>query len=68
MACEDCLEVCLMGLVVVGRKYVWCLVIVVICMGFGQSHHLRVAMEVTKGDSFIGKAGSHSIILLYFET
>ena len=52
MACEDCLEVCLMGLVVVGRKYVWCLVIVVICMGFEQSHHLRVAMEVTKGGLF----------------
>ena len=31
---EDCLEVCFVELVV-GGKYVWCLVIVVIFMGFG---------------------------------
>ena len=36
MACEDCLEVCFVGLVV-GRIYVWCLVIVVLFMGFGQA-------------------------------
>ena len=36
MACEDCLEVCFVGLVV-GRNYVWCLVIVLIFIGFGQA-------------------------------
>ena len=30
---EDCLEVCFVGLVV-GENYVWCLVLVVIFMGF----------------------------------
>ena len=35
MAREDCLEVCFVGLVV-RRNYVWCLVIDVIFMGFGQ--------------------------------
>ena len=30
---EDCFEVCFVGLVV-GGNYVWCLVIVVIFMGF----------------------------------
>ena len=32
-ASEDCLEVCFVGLVV-GGNYVWCLVVVVISMGF----------------------------------
>ena len=32
-ASEDCFEVFLVGLVV-GRNYVWCLVIVIISMGF----------------------------------
>ena len=32
-ASEDCLEVCFVGLVV-GGNYVWCLVVVVIFMGF----------------------------------
>ena len=36
MACEDCLEVCFVGLVV-ERICVWCLVIVAIFMGFGQA-------------------------------
>ena len=35
VACEDCLEVWFVGLVV-GRNYVWCLAIVVIIMGIGQ--------------------------------
>ena len=30
---EDCLEVCFVGLVV-GGNYAWCLIVVVICMGF----------------------------------
>ena len=30
---EDCLDVCFVGLVV-GGNYVWCLVVVAICMGF----------------------------------
>ena len=33
---EDCLDFCLEGLVV-GRNYVWCLVIVVIFMGFREA-------------------------------
>ena len=34
-----------------------------------KSHHLGVAMQVTKGETlFIGKAGSHYVILLYCET
>ena len=36
MACEDCLKIYFVGLVV-GRNYVWYLVIVVIFMGFGQA-------------------------------
>ena len=36
MACEDCLEVCFVGLVR-GRNYAWCLVIVVMFMGLGQA-------------------------------
>ena len=36
LACEDCLEVCFVGLVV-ERICVWCLVIVVIFIGFGQA-------------------------------
>ena len=32
-ASEDCLEVCFTGLVV-GGNYVWCLVVVVIFMGY----------------------------------
>ena len=34
-----------------------------------RSHHLGMAMQVTKGETlFIGKAGSHYVILLYCET
>ena len=36
MACEDCLEVYFVGLVV-EMICVWCLIIVVIFMGFGQA-------------------------------
>ena len=36
MACEDCLEVCFVGLMV-ERICVWCLVIAVIFMGFGKA-------------------------------
>ena len=36
MTCENCLEVCIVGLVV-GRNYVWCLAIVVIFMRFEQA-------------------------------
>ena len=59
MACEDCLEVCFVGLMV-ERICVWCLVIAVIFMGFGKagagvgmlkSHQLGVAMQVTKEGS-----------------
>ena len=50
MACEDCLEVCFVGLVV-ERISVWCLVIASIFMVWGKlkSHQLGVAMQVTKG-------------------
>ena len=70
MACEDCLEVYFVELVV-ERICVWCLVIVAIFMVWGmlKSHQLGVAMQVTKGgDLFIGKAGSHYVIMLYSET
>ena len=32
-----------------------------------KSHQLGVARQVTKGGFFIGKAGSHSVILLFCE-
>ena len=79
VACEYCLEVCFMGLMV-GTNYVWRLAIVVIFMGFGQAGARRcvrclkviiwgVAIQVTqKGALFIGKTGSHYVILLYCET
>ena len=62
MACEDCLEVCFVGLVV-GSNYVWCLVIVVIFIGFGQAGAKRCGgclkvinwgwqFKSQKGDSF----------------
>ena len=67
MACEDCLEVCFMGLVL-ERNYVWCLVIVVIFMRFGQAGAkscggcLKVIncgwrKSQKRGTLFIGKAG-----------
>ena len=40
MACEDCLEVCFVGLMV-QRICVWCLVVVAIFMGFGQARAKR---------------------------
>ena len=33
-----------------------------------KSHQLGVAMQVTKGMLFMGKAGSYYVILLYCET
>ena len=53
VACEDCLEVCFVGLVV-ERICVWCLVIVAIFMVWGilKSHQFGVAMQVTKGGLF----------------
>ena len=52
VACEDCLEVCFVGLVV-ERICVWCLVIVAIFMVWGmlKSQQLGVEMQVTKGGS-----------------
>ena len=66
-----------MGLVL-ERDYVWCLVIVVIFMRFGQVGAKRCGVclksSIAGGEShkrgtlFIGKAGSHYVILLYCET
>ena len=81
MACEDCLEVCFVGLVV-ETICVWCLVIVAVFMGFGQAGAKRCGgclihqlSSIGGGDAshkrgalFIGKAGSHCVILLYCET
>ena len=66
-----------MGLVV-QRICVCCLVIVAIFTGFGQARAKRCGgclkvinwgwrCKSQKGDSFIGKAGSHCVILLYCE-
>ena len=74
-ASENCLELWFVGLVV-GRNYVWCLVIVVICMVFGGAKRrvdalrssLVVAMQSQRGEGgeagFMGKGGSHSVIRL----
>ena len=67
-ASEDCLEVCFVGLVV-GGNYVWCLVIVVIFMGFGgakrwgmlQSLHLGWQYKPQEG-IFYGNGSSHYVI------
>ena len=79
MACEDCFEVCFVGLVV-ERICVWCLVITAIFVGFGQAGAkmcggcLKVInwtwwCKSQKGALFIEKAGSHHcVILLYCET
>ena len=67
-----------MGLVL-ERNYVWCLVIVVIFMRFGQAGAkscggcLKVIncgwrKSQKRGTLFIGKAGSHYVIVLYCET
>ena len=59
-----------MGLVV-ERICIWCLVIVVIFMGFGQAGAKRcggyLKSSIGKSSS-IGKTGSHYVILLYCET
>ena len=66
MACEDCLELCFVGLVV-ESICVWCLVIVVIFMVWGMLKSYQ--LEVEKGGTlFLGKASSHYIILFYCET
>ena len=82
VACEDCLEVCFVGLVL-GRNYVWCLDIVVIFMRFGQAgvewcgeclkvinchKRLKTHKNHKKGTLFIEKADSQYVILLYCET
>ena len=53
---EDCLEVCVMGLVV-GGNYVGCLFIVVIFMGFGVAKRSVTAMLATRKDNYYGKEG-----------
>ena len=67
-ASEDCLEVCFVGLVV-GRNYVWCLVIVVVgvviilVMGFGGAKRwgdalkslFGVVIQATRSDNFYEK-------------
>ena len=71
MAHEDCLEVCFVGLGV-ENICVWCPVIVAIFMGFGQAGAKMCGgcLKVInwgwrwKGALFIGKAGSHYVILL----
>ena len=81
MACEDCLELCFVGLVV-ETICVWYLVIVAVFMGFGQAGAKRCGgclihqlSSIGGGDAsrkrealFIGKTGSHYAILLYCET
>ena len=78
MACEDCLEVCFLG-IAVERICVWFLVIVAIFMGFGQAGAKRFGGSLKvinwgwrcksrRGALFIGKAGSDCVILLYCET
>ena len=78
MTCEECVEVCFVGLVV-ERICVWCLTIVAIFMGFGQAGAKRCGRclkiinwpwrwKSQKGALFIGKAGSGYVILLYCET
>ena len=63
----------------VERICVWCLVIVVIFMGFGQAGTKRCGRcskviswgwecKSQKESLFIGKAGSHYVIMLYCET
>ena len=78
VTCGDCLEVCFVRLVV-GSNYVWCLVKVVIFVGFEKAGAKRCGgcskviswgwrCKSKKGTVFIGKTGSHYVILLYYET
>ena len=81
MACEDCLELCFVGLVV-ETICVWYLVIVAVFMGFGQAGAKRCGgclihqlSSIGGGDAshkrgalFIGKTGSHYAILVSCET
>ena len=72
VSCEDCLEVCIVGLLV-RRICVWCVVIVVIFKGFRQAGtkrsggclkviYWRWRCKLQKGGSFhIGNAGSHYV-------
>ena len=63
----------------VGSNYVWCLVKVVIFVGFEKAGAKRCGgcskviswgwrCKSKKGTVFIGKTGSHYVILLYYET
>ena len=77
--CEECLVVCLVGSAV-RRNYARCLVIVVIFMRFEQAGAkwcggcLKSSVgwggnaSHKRGTLFIGKAGSHYVILMYYET
>ena len=77
-ACENCLEVCFMGLVV-QRICVWCLVIVSNLRDLDKHEQKGVGClkvinwewqcksQKGAGALFIGKAGSHCVILLYCE-
>ena len=76
VAFEDCREVCFVGLVV-GRNYVWYLVIVVMFMEFGLAGATRwggcLNSLIGCGDAShkrrtLRREGSHSVILLYCET
>ena len=71
VTCEDCLEVCFVGLVV-EWICVWRLVILAIFVRFGQarakkyggmlkSHQLGVAMQVIKGGLFSKREGRFSL-------
>ena len=75
MAYEDCLALCFLGLLV-GRNYVWCLVIVVIFMGLAQAGAKRfggclkvinwgLRCNSQRDTLFIGKAGSQYVILSF---
>ena len=78
VACEDCLEVYFVGLVL-ERISVWCLAIVVILWALDKQQQIAVRYasksSVGGGDAshkrgvlIIGKAGSQYAILLYCET
>ena len=64
-ASVDCLDGWFVGLVV-GGNYIWCVVIVVIFMGFAKSWGndlkslFEVAMHATRRDDFYGKGGFSS--------
>ena len=78
MACEDCLEICFVG-IVVERTCVWCLVLAAIFMGSGQTGEKRCAgcwkvidwewrCKSQKVGSFHREGRFSLVILLYCET